>query len=91
MLRIKFDAWKAEFKPRIYEDSGAECYDHETCECEFLYTVDIDDLLEDDSNAGPENRLWTWHGDGTITSGVESMTADILITEKPWTEATTVH
>ena len=90
-MKIKFDAWKAEYKPRIYEDSGAECYDHETCECEFLYTVEIAELLEEDPDAGPENRLWTWHRDGTITSGVENTNDDILITIKPWTEATTVY
>ena len=91
MMTIDFDTWKAEYIPRVYVDSGAECDEHGwDCECEFLYTVDIDELDEEDYKAGPENRLWTWRADGSIVSGVVSFKSDILITEKPYTEATLV-
>ncbi len=93
-MRIPFETWKAEYEPRIYQDSGAECDEHGwECECEFLYTVDPTELIDDEEDhaAGPERRLWTWHGDGTITSGVDSVHADILITAKPYTEETTVY
>lgn len=93
-MRIAFDTWKAEYEPRIYEQSSEMCEeDHEECDCEFLYTVDLTELAEDEEDhaAGPERRLWTWRNDGTIVSGVESVHADILITAKPYTEDTMVY
>lgn len=89
-MELKFDAWKAQFNPRIYQDSGAECFEHDVCSCEFLYTVDLDDLDEEDANAVAENRIWTWQVGGGIVSGVQSPGWDFLITEHPYTEETTV-
>lgn len=57
-MKITFDQWKAEYQPRIYEDSGAECFDHEECDCEFLYTYELGELpyyletAEDDKESG---------------------------------------
>lgn len=91
-MRIKFEDWKAEYVPRIYVDSGAECDEHGWgCACEFLYTIDPYELDEEDINAGLERRLWTWRNDGTIVSGVTNWKADILITERPYTEDTVVY
>lgn len=93
MKTLDFDTWKAEYQPRVYEDTGAECDEHGwSCECEFLYTVTPTELADDDEDlaAGAECRLWTWRNDGTIVSGVESSNADVLITAKPYTEATIV-
>jgi len=89
---IDFETWKAEFKPRIYQDSGAECYDHEVCSCEFLYTVELSELADDDDdrNAEAEQRLWSWQANGLIVSGVTDLRADLLITEKPWSKLTMV-
>lgn len=91
---MNFEAWKAEYQPRIYEDTGAWCYDHEEenkanpenwCSCEFLYTFDPDD--EDEGAelalAIDERRAWTWHSDGRICSGTMCR-GDYLITEKPY-------
>lgn len=90
-MEIKFDAWKAQFNPRIYQDSGAECDEHGwECECEFLYTVTLDELVDEDANALAENRIWTWQVGGAIVSGVQSPGWDYLITEHPYTEDTTV-
>jgi hypothetical protein len=93
MRTIEFDAWKAEYEPRIYDQSADMCEDdHEVCDCEFLYTVNLDELAddEDDANAVAEQRLWTWREDGTIVSGIENRKADLLITEKPWSEPTEI-
>ncbi len=90
-MRIKFETWKTEYVPRIYVDSGAECYEHDVCECEFLYTVDLDELDEEDINAVAENRIWTWQIGGAIVSGVQSPGWDFLITEKPYTGDITVN
>lgn len=87
---MDFDTWKAEFVPVIYEDTGAECYDHETCECEFLYTFSLEELQENEEHATAlhESRVWTWnHIDGSITSGLTpDPKADLLVTAKPYTE-----
>jgi hypothetical protein len=94
MSSIEFYAWKAEYEPRIYDQSADMCEDdHEICDCEFLYTVELAELIEDeeDANAGYERRLWTWRNDGTIVSGVEDWRSDILITVKPYTEHTVVY
>jgi hypothetical protein len=88
---IDFDTWKAEYQPRIYEDSGAECDEHGwECECEFLYTVTLDELDDEDANAVAENRIWTWMVGGDIVSGIQQPGWDFLITKKPYSEATTV-
>ena len=88
MKQIKFDTWKAEYKPRIYEDSGAECFDHDECDCEFLYTFDLTerDGYSDEEviKAFCESRIWTWFPDGTIRSGCWNYKADVLITERAY-------
>ncbi len=92
---MKFELWKAEYEPRIYEDTGAHCYEHEEennanpenwCDCEYLYTFDVTDKDEkaEVEQAIRERRAWTWRGDGTIVSGVEVIGGDILITAKPF-------
>jgi hypothetical protein len=62
MIQIDFDTWKAEYEPRVYEDSGAYCFDHEDqCDCEFLYTYQMGELqyyldtAEDDKELGGED------------------------------------
>ncbi len=91
---MDFATWKAEYQPRIYEDTGAHCYDHEEenyadpenwCSCEFLYTFDSSDPgeAEELAQAINERRAWTWLGDGTIVSGTMAH-GDYLITEKPY-------
>ena len=89
---IDFDEWKAEYEPRVYEDSGAYCFDHEDeCDCEFLYTHDqseIDYDYEDEDSlrrAIDENRVWTWDNVG-IRSGADNERSELLVTKKPWTE-----
>ncbi len=93
-MRMQFEEWKKEFSPRIYEDTGAWCYDHEEenlanpanwCGCEFLYTFDYmeEEERKEIEIALPENRVWTWLGDGRIVSGMVS-SGDYLITEKPY-------
>ncbi len=90
---MDFATWKAEYQPRIYEDTGAHCYDHEEenyanpenwCDCEYLYTFDPSDEGEGQELelAHVEYRVWSWLGDGTIVSGMHEK-ADYLITEKP--------
>ncbi len=90
---MKFEEWKKEFVPRIYEDTGAWCYDHEEenksnpaewCGCEYLYTFDPNDEGEGEELeiANGEYRVWSWLGDGRILSGMHP-NADFLITEKP--------
>jgi hypothetical protein len=88
---MPFEQWKAEYQPRVYEDSGAECFDHEECECEFLYTYDLSEIDSEDEEdedslqlAIEQNRVWTWH-DG-IYSGIKDPRYDLLVTKKPWTE-----
>lgn len=96
MLKLYFDDWKAEYKPRIYSQSAEMCEEEshaQVCDCEFLYTVNLDELAddEDDQNAEAEQRLWTWTNEGQIISGVVDWPgADLLITEKPWTRDTLV-
>jgi hypothetical protein len=96
MLKLYFEDWKAEYKPRLYIETGDLCEDEshkDACDCEFLYTVTLEDLAddEDDCNADAENRLWTWTNDGLIVSGIVDLPgADLLITEKPWTRDTLV-
>ncbi len=93
--RIEFDAWKAEFVPRIYEDSGAECDEHGwECECEFLYPFEYSELNEseegeDSFNAVAENRVWTWLNDGRILSGIHE-NYNLLVTKQPWTGPTEI-
>jgi hypothetical protein len=83
MNTIDFATWKAEYQPRIYEDSGAECFDHEECECEFLYTFEHDEVAELKEEEGVKhNQIWTWLSDGTIKAGICG--PDLLITEKRW-------
>ena len=91
-MRLAFEQWKADYQPRIYEDSGAECFDHEECECEFLYTFELCELMEDEENATAlqENRVWSWLQDGSIVSGVTDERAELLVTVKPYTEETEV-
>lgn len=85
---MNFEQWKAEFEPVIYEDSGAECYDHETCDCEFLYTFDPVELLQNEEHASAmfERRVWTWKENGTIISGLVCERSPLLVTKKPYTE-----
>ena len=89
---MEFETWKAEYEPRVYVDSGAECFEHEECDCEFLYTYDITELDdkddEDDEDslilAVKENRVWTWDNKG-IRSGITNTSSDLLVTKKAWT------
>lgn len=92
---LGFDEWKAEFVPVIYEDTGAWCEEHaetnnanpaQWCECEYLYSFELDELREDETHANAlnENRVWTWHEDGAITSGPTEGKA-LLVTAKPYT------
>lgn len=88
-MTMNFETWKTEYEPRIYVDSGAECFEHDECDCEFLYTYDmteIDDEEDEDSLALAikENRVWTWDNKG-IRSGITNSTADLLVTKKAWT------
>lgn len=95
LVTMSFEQWKAEYKPRVYEDSGAECYDHQEqnhadpanwCDCEFLYTFEFGDVIEDEELIPllKKHCVWTWHEDGTIVNGVAGKI--LLVTEKPWTE-----
>jgi hypothetical protein len=84
MSTIPFDTWKAEYKPRVYEDSGAECFDHDECDCEFLYTFELDELQELQEEEGYKlNQIWTWTSDA-IKAGIGA--GELLVTEKPWTD-----
>lgn len=87
-MRLAFEQWKADYQPKIYEDSGAQCFEHESCHCEFLYTFELSELMEDEENAAAlqENRVWSWLQDGSIVSGVTDERAELLITVKPYTE-----
>jgi hypothetical protein len=86
-MTLDFDTWKAEYQPRVYEDTGAECDEHGwECECEFLYTVNLDELEDEDANAVAENRIWTWMVGGEIVSGIQKPGWDFLITKKPYNE-----
>ena len=102
MKQIEFDAWKAEYEPRVYEDSGAWCDEHEDanledpenwCECEFLHTYTLPELSDEDY----EDEDWrensaiqenrVWTWDNVgIRSGVDNERSELLITKKPWTE-----
>jgi hypothetical protein len=81
---IPFNSWKAEYQPRIYEDSGAECFDHEECDCEFLYTFEDSEVEEEGIE---RNKVWTWRSDGSIRAGTWG--PELLVTEKPWTNINT--
>lgn len=82
MITITFAEWKAEYQPRVYEDSGAECFDHEECECEFLYTFEFEELEELQEEEGYKlNQIWTW-GRDAIKPGIGA--GELLVTEKPW-------
>lgn len=85
--KMPFETWKSEFVPVVYQDSGAECYDHESCECEFLYTFSMEELIENEEHASAisENRVWTWLNDGAIVSGAIDG-GELLVTAKPYTE-----
>jgi hypothetical protein len=99
---IKFDDWKAEYEPRYYEDSGAECFDHDKCDCVFLLTYGLEELADEDeeflesypelalSVAIKENRVWSWGNDGGIRSGITTPRSELLVTERAWTEETEV-
>jgi hypothetical protein len=106
LMKIQFDTWKAEFKPRVYEDTGAWCDGHEDanradmanwCECEFLYTTDLTEL-EDDEEIDPEHSLSlaikenrVWTWDNAgIRSGVTTDRSELITTAKAWTEQTEV-
>ena len=90
-MNIDFETWKAEYEPQIYEDSGAECYDHDECECEFLYTYEPSEILDDEELAPlvKQHRVWTWRSDGSIVNGIAG--SDLLVTAKPWTEEMEVN
>ncbi len=77
---MNIETWKSTYEPRYYEDSGAECFDHDECECRFLHTYFPDEIEDEDVEY---DQIWTWHEDGTITPGMTG--EDLLITEKPWT------
>lgn len=84
---MAFAEWKAEFAPVIYEDSGAECYEHEEeCQCEFLYTFEFSELQENEEHAPAisENRVWTWLPDSIVSGITEG--GELLVTAKPYTE-----
>jgi hypothetical protein len=98
-IEIPFDKWKKKFAPVIYEDTGAYCYEHESenladpancCNCEFLRTFELAAIApgcydaEEYGDALRDCRVWTWHNDGRITSGVDNPRAELLITKKPW-------
>lgn len=84
---IPFEQWKAEYQPRVYEDSGAECFDHEECDCEFLYTFELDELQGLQEEEGYKlSQIWTWTSDG-IKAGISA--GELLVTEKPWTNINT--
>lgn len=84
---IPFEQWKAEYQPRIYQDSGAECFDHDECDCEFLYTFDHDELQELMEEEGYKyNQVWTWTSQN-IVAGIAS--GELLVTERPWTDINT--
>lgn len=87
MIEMKFQDWKTEYQPIIYEDTGAECFDHEgDCECEFLASWCLSEIQEDEelSPALDECRVWSWLSDGSIVSGVKDERADLVITQKPY-------
>ena len=85
MSTIDFASWKAEYQPRVYEDSGAECFDHEECDCEFLYTFELEELEELQEEEGYKlNQIWTWETGGNIVAGISA--GELLVTEKPWTD-----
>jgi hypothetical protein len=102
LKQIDFDTWKAEYEPRVYEDSGAYCFDHEEqnlsdpenwCDCEFLYTYTLPELT--DENWEDEDWMETkaiqekriWTWDNEgIRSGVTNERSELLITKKPWAE-----
>lgn len=86
MLELDFATWKAKYEPVIYEDSGAECYDHEECDCEFLYTYELAEMEHHEglAEAISERRVWTWNSDGTISSGIADERADLLITARAY-------
>ena len=99
---IKFDDWKAEYEPRYYEDSGAECFDHDKCDCVFLLTYGLEELADEDEDflesypelalsvAIKENRVWSWGNDGGIRSGITTPRSELLVTKRAWTEVTEV-
>ena len=50
-MKIEFDTWKAEFEPRVYENSGEMCDEHDTFEigaepaeqlAEFAFTIGVE-------------------------------------------------
>lgn len=90
-MKLTSEQWKAEYRPHVYEDSGAECFDHEDeCECEFLRTDDLSEIdyfdYEDELSlrrAIDENRVWTWDNEG-IWPGIHGDRPELIITEKPW-------
>lgn len=92
-MEMKFDDWKKEFQPQIEEDSWSGCFEHEEiCECEFLYSYELTEILNDEelTEALYANKVWTWRENGEIVSGIESARASLLVTEKPYTQQITV-
>jgi hypothetical protein len=90
---IKFDAWKAEYQPRIIDEPNTECDEHpdeEGCACDYLYPTNREELADYDETALAEQRVWTWFMDGPIVSGIHGHDEWLLVTRKPWTESTTV-
>ena len=99
---IDFDTWKAEYEPRVYEDSGAWCDEHADenvanpenwCDCEFLYTYTLPELADEDY----VDEVWredvaiqenrVWTWDNVgIRSGVDNERSELLVTKKPYTE-----
>lgn len=91
-MQMKFDDWKKEYSPEIQIDNS-ECEEHDNgCECEFLYSFELTEILNDEelTEALYANKVWTWRENGEIVSGIESAKASLLVTEKPYTQQITV-
>tara|TARA_R110000796_G_scaffold134290_1_gene250020 strand:- start:81 stop:401 length:321 start_codon:yes stop_codon:yes gene_type:complete len=105
-MKIEFDTWKTEYQPRVYENSGEMCDEHESfdigvepCDCEFLYTYDQTEPEDEDEETNyPEESLRlaikqnrVWTWDNAgIRSGIENPRSELLVTVKAWAENTEV-
>ena len=72
---------------------NVECDEHENeCNCEFFYPFEKWEILDDEENVTALNecRVWTWLPNMEIVSGWEENAEYYLITEKPYTQQTTV-